>query len=250
MAGPWRIPTGGRSDRVNGRFGSSPGLEPSLRDRVTKSACSRSGRRRPVAPRRPPMRFVAPPAHPPWRVHFPEPDPESVHAADAAPCSDLPPEGDSSVSRRLHGPRPHPCPTTDESVAVEDGSASQEGPSTRERPACGGTTVHQRTRTRLTERRRCTGCLHRGQDRDPIPGRARTVRPTIRRWASSRLTSGRLRPTAPGPARVLPPSRCGCSPRGAAAPGRHRDPVRIGPWVPSTGRPPTPVTSAVSRSSP
>jgi hypothetical protein len=250
MAGPWRVPTDGRSDRVSGRYSSSPGLEPSLRDRVTKSACSRSGRRRPVAPRRPPMRFVAPPAHPPWRVHFPEPDPESVHAADALPCSDLSPEGDSSVSRRLRGSRPRPCPTTDESVAVEDGSASRECPSTRERPACGGSTGDQRMRPEGRSAAGAPGAYPGAGIEILSPWRARTVRPSIRRWTFSRLPGGLQRPIAPGPVQIRLTCRCGCSPRGATAPERRRDPVRIGPWVPSTGRPPTPVTNPVSRSSP
>jgi len=235
MAGPWRVPTDGRSDRVNGRCSSSHGLEPSLRDRVTKSACSRSDRRRSVAPRRPPMRFVAPPAHPPWRVHFPEPDPESVHAADALPCSDLPPGGDSSVSGRLRGPCPRPCPTTDESVAVEDGSASQESPSTRERPVCGGTTDDQRMRARLTERHRCTGRPLR--DRDRGPGSSAEREPCVRPSEDGHPRGppgGQQRPIASRPARAPPSSRRACSPRGAIAPSRLRDPVQLGPW----GHPP------------
>jgi hypothetical protein len=84
------------------------------------------------------MRFVAPSAHPPWRVHFPEPDP-SPHIRSG------PSRNRSAARRRLLGGRKLRMeraavhgPTTDESVAVMDGGPFRERPFARERPACSG----------------------------------------------------------------------------------------------------------------
>jgi hypothetical protein len=78
---PWQCGTLACSRRRSprpgiGRHRSSHGLVPSLRDQQSETGPSAD----PVdADRsllgRPPMRFVAPSAHLPWRVHLPEPDP-------------------------------------------------------------------------------------------------------------------------------------------------------------------------------
>lgn len=54
---------------------------------------------------------------------------------------------------------------------------------------------------------------------------ARTTRPPIRRWSSSRSPGGLLRPIASSPSRVRLVTRCGHSPKGATTPFRRRDSV-------------------------
>ena len=98
IAGPWRVPTDGCADRVS--IGIAPLMALNLptgtnsRHRPGRIRSTLTGRSQVSS-----LEVHRPFSALPWRVHFPEPDPEAVRAIDVLPCSGQPPEGDTPCVR-------------------------------------------------------------------------------------------------------------------------------------------------------
>jgi len=147
---------------------------------------------------RPPLRFGAPSALPPWRVHFPEPVPGPSVRSLVPRAVDQSPGGDSRGRRLSVGLGPGHCPTTDESVAVMVGASIRERPRLRERSArCGPSDDRGRTPG-------LTGAAgHRVSALPPGPrsrggGPARPAPASTRGWTSTWTPGSLRRPAASG----------------------------------------------------
>jgi hypothetical protein len=167
--------------------------------------------------RRPSLRFVAPSALPPWRVHFPEPDPRSGVRSGTPRPSSLPPEGGSPAAGRQAGARPRPLPDSRRIGCRRGRFGEPEGVHSRMN-GCRAA-VHRRTVVRppgtWINAERQVLAFHRGprsrpsrgrcsrgfRDRDPVhrAGGAHTASgteiPSIARAVLTRLPGPRSRPS-------------------------------------------------------
>lgn len=168
---------------------------------------------------RPPLRFGAPSALPPWRVHFPEPVPGPSVRSVVPRAVDLSPGGDSRRRGLSVGLGPGHCPTTDESVAVMVGASIRERPRERGRSArCGPSDDRGRTPG-------WTGVAgHQVSELPPGP-RSREED----RHGPRRRPPGGGRPRGPQAACVDPPRPVGPGPSGGSVGPPPGGCVRSGP---------------------